>query len=94
MSLAIVLELQTVQKNDEVTYSTNIILRYKKENRTFFSVSHFSWICCRETESQQVLKTTRFVLILAYSSWTSSHYRQGHLSLCNVLSTHTLCGSD
>lgn len=40
MSLAIVLELQTVQKkNDEVTYSTNIILRYKKENRTFI-LSH------------------------------------------------------
>lgn len=42
MSLAIVLELQEVQENDEVTYSTEVISRHKKENRTFIP-SHTFW---------------------------------------------------
>lgn len=39
VSLAIVLELWKVWENDEVTYSTKIISRPKKENRTFI-LSH------------------------------------------------------
>lgn len=35
VSLAIVLELQNVQENDDVTYSTKVISRHKKENSTF-----------------------------------------------------------
>jgi hypothetical protein len=35
MSLAIVLDLQTVWENDEATYSMTVISRHKKENRTF-----------------------------------------------------------
>lgn len=47
MSLAIVLELQKVQENDEDTYSTKVISRHKKENRTFI-LSHTFLGCAVE----------------------------------------------
>jgi hypothetical protein len=41
VSLAIVLELQTVQENDEVTYSTKVISRHKKKIGHLFCLTLF-----------------------------------------------------
>lgn len=56
MSLAIVLELQIVQENDEVTYSTEVIARHKEENTLFISFSSYSLsLCIYHSENKLVI---------------------------------------
>lgn len=67
VSLAIVLELQIVQENDEVTYSTEVIARHKEKNILVLSFSSYSLSLSNTVKlnqwPQRALETMGLVII-------------------------------